>query len=124
MILCYIPISIDEKEIDRRVGLLLYKYDIFFIEDDDIILTTETNQKLLRLILRKSNIKLFWLYSLDELPFTPTQISEIILYCINNNIDFHSEVDGLYFTNRDIELVYPSIFEKFRKQNHKPYIPF
>ena len=123
MILCYTPTSIDEKEIDRRVGLLLYKYDIFFIEDDDIILTTETNQKLLRLILRKSNIKLFWVYSLDELPFTPTQISEIILYCINNNIDFHSEVDRLYFTNRDIELVYPSIFEKFRGKK-KEYIQF
>ncbi|PHO09079.1 hypothetical protein CPG37_10805 [Malaciobacter canalis] len=114
MILCYIPNNIDDKEIDRRVDLLLYKYDIFFIENDDIIISTETNQKLLRLILKESHIKLFWIYSLDEIPFTPTQISELILFCISNGIDFHSEMDKLYYTNGDIELVYPQIFEIFR----------
>ena len=97
---------------------------MFFIDVDDIIFSTETNQKLLRLILKKSNISLLWINSLEEIPFSPTQISELILYCINNGIDFHSEVDNLYFTKTDFETVYPQIFEVFRKSERKEYIPF
>lgn len=122
MILCYIPTSIDEKEIDRRVDLLLYKYDIFFIEDDDIITSTETNQKLLRVIIIHYKPILFWINSLKEIPFTPTEICELIIFILKNGCSFHSEEDNLYFEKGEIELVYPSIFEIFRKK--KEYIPF
>lgn len=125
MILCYTPTTIDETEIDRRVDLLLYKYDIFFIESNDIYVSTENNQKILRLVLKQLNIKLMWVYSLEELPFTPTQISELIIYCIRSEIFFHSEKDGVFFDKLDdINVVYPTVFEVFRNKPKKEYIPF
>ena len=115
MILCYNPTTIDETEIDRRVDLLLYKYDIFFIESDDIYVSTENNQKILRMVLKQLKIKLMWVYSLEELTFTPTEISELIIYCIRNGIFFHSEKDGIFFDKlEDVSLVYPTVFEVFR----------
>ncbi len=123
MILCYLPQNTSDDEKYQRIDYLIDKYQIFFLSEEDIITSTETNQKSLRLILKKSHIKLFWIKSLEEIPFTPTQISELILFCIGNGIEFFSEDDGLYFTNGDIELVYPSIFEKFRNKSQL-YHPF
>ena len=117
MILCYLPQNTSDDEKHQRIDYLIDKYQMFFLSEEDIITSTETNQKSLRLILKKSNISLFWIKSLEEIPFTPTQISELILFCISNGIDFQSQIDNLYFTNGDIELVYPSIFEKFRSKS-------
>ena len=117
MILCYLPLNLSDTEKQKRIDFLVDKYQMFFLSEEDIITSTETNQKSLRLILKKSHISLFWIKSLEEIPFTPTQISELILFCIGNGIEFFSEDDGLYFTNGDIELVYPSIFEKFRNKS-------
>ena len=47
----------------------------------------------------------------------PTDSSFINQTIISNGIDFQSQIDNLYFTNGDIELVYPSIFEKFRNKS-------
>jgi len=117
MILCYIPTSIDDKEIDRRVDLLLYKYDIFFIEDDDILISTETNQKLLRVTIIHYKPILFWINSIEELQITPTEICELIIFILKNRCSFHSEMDGLYFEKGEIDTVYPQIFEVFRNSD-------
>jgi hypothetical protein len=117
MILCYLPQNTSDDEKHQRIDYLIDKYEMFFLSEEDIITSTETNQKSLRLILKKSHISLFWIKSLEEIPFTPTQISELILFCIGNGIDFQSQIDNFYFTNGDIELVYPSIFEKFRNKS-------
>lgn len=124
MILCYLPPNISDEEKQKRIDFLVDKYMMFFIDESDVITSTETNGKTLRFLLKKFHIKLFWINSLEELPFSPTQLSELILYCISNGIDFHSEKDGLYFTNGDIELVYPKIFEVFRNQQKRDYIPY
>lgn len=125
MILCYNPTTIDETAIDKRVDLLLYKYDIFFIESNDIYVSTENNQKILRIVLKQLKIKLIWVYSLEELPFTSTEISELIIYCIRSEIVFHSEIDGIFFDKLDdIDVVYPTVFEVFRNKPKKEYIPF
>lgn len=115
MILCYIPNLIDTKEIDRRVDLLLYKFDIFFIEDDDIIISTETNQKLLRVIIIHYKPILFWINSIKELEITPTEICELIIFLLKNGCDFHSELDNLYFEKGKIDTVYPKVFEVVKK---------
>ena len=115
MILCYNPPNLSDIDKQKRIDFLIDKYMMFFIDESDVITSTETNQKLLRLILRKSHIKLFWINSLEDIPFSPTEISELILFCINNDIDFQSQIDGLYFTNGDIESVYPQIFERFKQ---------
>lgn len=124
MILCYLPPNISDDEKQKRIDFLVDKYMMFFIEESDVITSTETNGKTLRMILKKYHIKLFFVDSLEELPFSPTQLSELILFCITNGIDFQSKMDGLYFTNGDIELVYPKIFEVFRKLVKKEYIPY
>ena len=122
MILCYLPQNTSDDEKHQRIDYLIDKYQMFFLSEEDIITSTETNQKSLRLILKKSHISLFWIKSLEEIPFTPTQISELILFCINNGIDFHSESDNLCFTKKDFNIVYPTIFEEFRKLVKREYI--
>ena len=124
MILCYLPQNTSDDEKHQRIDYLIDKYQMFFLSEEDIITSTETNQKSLRLILKKSHISLFWIKSLEEIPFTPTQISELILFCINNGIDFHSESDNLCFTKKDFNIVYPTIFEEFRKLVKREYIPY
>lgn len=124
MIFCYTPNGISDDDKQSIITHLLDKYVMFFIDENDIIFSTETNQKLLRLSLKKSNVSLLWINSLDEIPFTPTQISELILFCINNSIDVYSQMDNLYFTKTDFETVYPTIFEIFRNKIKKDYIPY
>ena len=116
MILCYNPPNISDTDKQKRIDYLLDKYMMFFIEVDDIIISTETNQKLLRLIIKESDIILFWMDSLNDISLTPTEISELIIYCISNGIDFHSQSDDLYFTSTNIDTVYPTIFEYYRKK--------
>lgn len=118
MILCYLPQNTSDDEKHQRIDYLIDKYQMFFLSEEDIITSTETNGKNLRLILRKSNISLFWVKRLEDLHFTPTQLSEIILYCLNIGIDFFSDDDGLYFTKKDFDIVYPTIFEVFRKKKN------
>lgn len=121
MILCYLPLNLSDTEKQKRIDFLIDKYQMFFIDESDIITSTETNGKNLRLILRKFHISLFWIHSLEEIPFTPTQISELILFSLNNGIDFHSQSDNLYFTKKDFDIVYPTIFEEFRKLVRNTY---
>ena len=92
MILCYLPLNLSDTEKQKRIDFLVDKYQMFFLSEEDIITSTETNQKSLRLILKKSHISLFWIKSLEEIPFTPTQISELILFfipCVVGLINYH-----------------------------------
>ena len=116
MILCYNPPNISDTDKQKKIDYLLDKYMMFFVDVDDIIISTETNQKLLRLIIKESDIVLFWMDSLKDISLSPTEISELIIYCLKYEIDFHSQSDDLYFTPMDIDTVYPTIFEYYRKK--------
>ena len=56
MILCYLPLNLSDTEKQKRIDFLVDKYQMFFLSEEDIITSTETNQKSLRLILKKSHI--------------------------------------------------------------------
>ena len=60
MILIYSSIKEDQNKIDKTIEILKERLSIFFVETNDFIYTTETNQKLLRNSILNNNIILVY----------------------------------------------------------------
>jgi hypothetical protein len=110
MILIYPPSPIDQNKINNTIETLKDRLSPFF-NDDDFIFSTETNKKLLRDVLTTYKVFLFYTYSIKEIGLSPTEISEIIIFLLNNECEFQSESDDLYLTKDQIDIVYPTVFE-------------
>jgi hypothetical protein len=113
MILIYPSSPIDQNQIDNTIATLKDRLSPFF-NDDDFIFSTETNKKLLRDAIITYKVFLFYTYSIKEIGLSPTEISELIIFLLNNGCEFQSESDDLYLTKEQIDIVYPTVFEVFR----------
>ena len=95
MILIYVSPT-DKLKIQTTISILKEKLSVFFINDDDFIFSTETNQKSLREIILTNKVILFYTYSLKKMGISSTEISELIIFLLKNNCVFQSELDNLY----------------------------
>lgn len=122
MVLVYSPSIISANEIQKAVDIIKDRFSIFFIDDNNILFSTQTSQKHLRDLIKNNPLFLFYTKSVKDMNMTRTQTAEIILFIIKNanggkGCDFQSELDNIYFTKNDIDIVYPTIFEIFKKLN-------
>ena len=117
MILIYSQNPIIKDEIDNTLNQLKDKLSVFFVDDDDFIFSTETNHKLLRESIINHNVNLFYIHSIKQIGFSPTEICELIIFLLKNGIYFQSELDNLYLSEDNIDTVYPTIFEIFRDKS-------
>ena len=117
MILIYSQNPINKDEIDNTINQLKDKLSLFFVDDDDFIFSTETNHKLLRESIIHHNVNLFYIHSIKQIGFSPTEICELIIFLLKNGIYFQSELDNLYLSEDNIDTVYPTIFEIFRDKS-------
>ena len=62
------------------------KLSMFFVDDNSFIYSSETNQKLLREIIINHKVFLFYTHSIKQMGFTPTQISELIIFLLKNTL--------------------------------------
>ena len=83
------------------------------------LFSTESNQKLLRELIINHKISLFYTNSINQMKFTPTEVCELIIFLLKNNCAFQSELDNLFFTNDNIDIVYPTIFDLFKNKHNK-----
>lgn len=88
-----------------------------FVDDNSFIYSSETNQKLLREIIINHKVFLFYT-SIKQMGFTPTQISELIIFLLKNGCEFQSELENLYFKKSDLDTIYPKIFVTFRDKTN------
>lgn len=114
MILIYSNNPYDKDKIEKQKKILKERLNIFFVEDNHFLFSTETNQQLLRESILNHKVFLFYTHSIKEMKFSPTEISELIIFLLKNKIHFQSEVDNLYLSDDKIEIVYPTIFEVFK----------
>ena len=120
MILIYSAFPFNHAKIQKAVDIIKDRFSIFFIDDNDIFLSTQTSQKHLRDLIKNNPLFLFNTKSVKDMNMSPTQTAEIILFIIKNanggkGCDFQSELDNIYFTKNDIDIVYPTIFVIFKK---------
>ena len=119
MILIYAPSPINSDEIHKQIDTLKNKLSMFFVDDNDFLFSTEANQKLLRELIINHNLFFFYTHSIKDMNMTPTEVAELVLFLITKaNCDFQSEIDNIYFTKKDMDIIYPTIFEIF-KTKHK-----
>lgn len=123
MILIYAPSTISSDEIQKQIDTIKDRLSIFFVDDNNILFSTEANQKLLRELIINHSIYLFYTKSIKNMNMSPTEIAELILFIIKNGNDgkggdFQSETDNIYFTKKDMDIIYPTIFNIF-KTKHK-----
>ena len=116
MILIYSNTPYDKDKIEKQKEILKERLNIFFVEDNHFLFSTETNQQLLRESILNHKVFLFYTHSITEMGFSPTEISELIIFLLKNKIHFQSESENLYLSDDKIEIVYPTIFEIFRKK--------
>ena len=95
---------------------------MFFVDDENFIYSSETNQKLLRDSILNYSVCLFYCHSIKDIVMSPTELSELIIFLLkngNNGIgaDVQFELEDIYFTTKDIDTVYPQIFEVFRDKS-------
>lgn len=122
MVLVYSPSIISANEIQKAVDIIKDRFSIFFIDDNNILFSTQTSQKHLRDLIKNNPLFLFYTKSVKDMNMTRTQTAEIILFLLTNansgkGCDFQSELDNIYFTKNDIDIVYSTIFEIFKKLN-------
>lgn len=118
MILIYSPFPLNENQIHNQMELFKDKLSMFFVDDNSFIYSSETNQKLLREIIINHKVFLFYTHSIKQMGFTPTQISELIIFLLKNGCEFQSELENLYFKKSDLDTIYPKIFEIFRDKTN------
>jgi hypothetical protein len=106
----------DSDEIDKRIKTITHRLSLFFVESDDVIVSTEKNQKLLRTLILHHKPYLVYIQSFDELELSPTMISELIIFVLKQNCYFQSELESILFKPKDIDKVYPIIFEHYKSQ--------
>lgn len=119
MILIYSQLPFNKKEIHKQIDLLKDRLFVFFIDDNFFLFSTESNQKLLRELIINHEISLFYTNSINQMKFTPTEVCELIIFLLKNNCSFQSELDNLFFTNDNIDIVYPTIFDLFKNKHNK-----
>ena len=122
MILVYSAFPFNYAKIQKAVDIIKDRFSIFFIDDNNILFSTQTSQKHLRDLIKNNPLFLFYTKSVKDMNMSRTQTAEIILFIIKNanggkGCDFQSELDNIYFTKNDIDIVYPTIFEIFKKLN-------
>ena len=126
MILCYIPHYIDDDKLASIKQMMNERYLMFFCEvGDGIEIISETNQKALRETILHYNPSLFWIDSIKDLQMSATVLSELVIFLIKHNCVFQSESDNIYWDLNDIDIIYPKVFEIYRKQLiETDYIPY
>lgn len=102
------------------------RYLMFFCEvDDGIEIITETNQKALRETILHYKPSLFWIDSIKDLQISATVLSELVIFLLKHNCVFQSESDNIYWDSKDIDTIYPKVFEIYRKELiETEYIPY
>jgi len=86
MIISYIDADIDSIEYQQRVDSLLEICEMFFTEiDKDIKIITERNPIIIRDMITHYKPTFFFIDSIKDFPFSPTQISELIIFILNHN---------------------------------------
>lgn len=91
---------------------------MFFCEvDNGIEIITESNQKILRDTINHNKPILFWVNSIIGLNMSQTIISELIIFLLRQNCIFQSESDNIYLESKDIDKVYPTVFDTFKNKS-------
>lgn len=111
MIVSYIDADINSLEYQKNRELFSDICNIFFVEyDDGIKFVTERNYVVLCDIVTHYTPSLFVVNSLQEFPFSSTQIAEFILLVLKFGCVFQSRRDNLSFSKEDSLDVYPTVF--------------
>jgi len=115
MIICYINADLDSLEYKQREESLQVLFGIFLMEIDiDIVIITERNPTVIRGILTHYQAEIFMINSIKDFPFSPTQISELILFMLKNGCVFQTNEESICFKKENIKDVYPRVFQYFR----------
>jgi len=112
MILSYLNADTNSLQYQKRVDSFSDICDIFFVEiERDIKIITERNPTVLRDIISLYKPKYFLVNSIRDFPFSPTQISEVIMFILRQDCLFESEEESISWDKDNIESVYPKVFE-------------
>lgn len=84
MVLVYSPLIISANEIQKAVDIIKDRFSIFFIDDNNILFSTQTSQKHLRDLIKNNPIFLFYTKSVKDMNMSPTQTAEIILFLLKS----------------------------------------
>ena len=117
MIISYIDTNIDSVEYQQRVDSFSPICYIFFTEiDRDIKIITERNPIIIRDLIVHYKTTTFLIDSIKDFPFSPTQISELIIFILNHNCTFLSKEESIDYDKNDIVDVYSKVFEIFKNK--------
>ena len=118
MILSYMDSDINTIRYQQWESYLSETFGIFFCEmDRDIKILTERNPTTLREIIIFYKPTLFIIKSLKVFShLSPTVISELIIFLLKNKIPFQSDEENIYFDDKDMMIVYPTVFESLRNK--------
>ena len=119
MIISYIDTDLDSPQYQQRIESLSHLCDIFFIElDKDFKIITERNPIVLRDLIIYYKPTTFMIDSLSDFPFSPTQVSELIIFILNHNCKFQSKRESIFFDKNHIVNVYPKVFQYYKRKSN------
>ena len=119
MIISYINTEINSIEYQQRVDSLSEICEMFFTEiDKDIKIITERNPIIIRDLIIYYKPIFFFIDSIKDFPFSPTLISELIIFILNHNCIFESKDESISFDKNNIVDVYPKIFSYYKRESN------
>ena len=119
MIISYIDTDIASIEYKQRVDSFSDICDIFFTEiDRDIKIITERNPLIIRDMITHYEPTNFLIDSIKDFPFSPTQISELIIFIINNDCIFQSTDESILYDKNHIVDVYSKVFSYYKRESN------
>ena len=103
MILIYSHHPLNENKKDKQRNLIKDRLSMFFIDDDDFLFSTESSPQLIKELITRHKIYLFFTESISSIWLQSDDLIEVIRHLLKNKGCFRSEIDNLSFCEEDVD---------------------
>lgn len=105
MILIYSKQPLSTDEMNKQRNLIEERLSPFFINDDDFVFSTESNPLLIKEVIRRQKVCLFFTKSIATIGLKSDNLIDVISYLLKSKGCFWSEDENLTFDDGDIDIL-------------------
>jgi len=115
MIISYVNTNVGSDQYNKQLEFFNEISKYFFVDiDKDFKIITERNPIIIKDLILYYKPLLFTIDSIKDFPFSPTEISELIIFMLKRNCNFQSYKESIDYNKNNIDSVYDTVLKCFK----------
>lgn len=115
MIISYVNTNVGSDQYNKQLEFFDEISKYFFVDiDKDFKIVTERNPIIIKDLILYYKPLLFITNSIKDFPFSPTEISELIIFMLKRNCTFQSYAESIDYKQNNIDSVYDTVLKCFK----------